>query len=101
MLHRMSLIDYGISVEQVFRNISPAKLYEDAVAFDEALITSTGAIATARARAKKHEQQERRNFSRSRYQRRQSMLDMSRASIPHSSRIVYPDNWDAVKSRAE
>ena len=58
-------------------------------------------ILQNRAREKKHGNEERRTFSESRYQRRQSMLDMSRASIPHSGGIVYPDNWDAVKSRAE
>ena len=46
MSERIELINYGIHVSQVYRNVAPAKLYEDAVAFDSAVITSSGAIAT-------------------------------------------------------
>ncbi len=46
MNHKMDLLDYGIKVKDVLRNPAPARLYEDAVAFDGALITSSGAIAT-------------------------------------------------------
>jgi phosphoenolpyruvate carboxykinase (ATP) len=46
MSHRISLINYGIANQHILRNAAPAKLYEDAVAFDEAVITSSGALAT-------------------------------------------------------
>jgi phosphoenolpyruvate carboxykinase (ATP) len=46
MLHRLNLIDYGISVEDVMRNASPARLYEDALRWDHGVITSSGALAT-------------------------------------------------------
>lgn len=46
MSREMDLNVYGITSPMVLRNASPAKLYEDAVMFDEAMITSSGAIAT-------------------------------------------------------
>lgn len=46
MSHRMGLLTYGVFAKGVLRNPSPAILYEDALAFDEGVITSTGALAT-------------------------------------------------------
>ena len=46
MTTSFELSNYGISVRSIVRNASPAKIYEDAVAFDEAMITSSGALAT-------------------------------------------------------
>jgi phosphoenolpyruvate carboxykinase (ATP) len=46
MKHHADLRDYGIRVEDVLHNPAPARLYEDGVAFDGALITSSGALAT-------------------------------------------------------
>ena len=46
MSERIDLASYGITAQQVSRNVVPAKLYEDAIAFDHAVLTSTGAIAT-------------------------------------------------------
>lgn len=40
------LSQYGITVSRVLRNPTPAKLYEDAVLYDRAKITSTGALLT-------------------------------------------------------
>ncbi len=48
----MSSLDlkaYGIDVKQVARNLSPARLYEESLAHDGGIITSTGAIATSSA----------------------------------------------------
>jgi phosphoenolpyruvate carboxykinase (ATP) len=38
---------YGINVTQVLRNPSPARLYEDAILYERAAITSTGALLTS------------------------------------------------------
>lgn len=38
------LAQYGITVSNVFRNPSPAKLYEDAITYEKASITSVGAL---------------------------------------------------------
>ncbi len=46
MTQSVDLSRLGIRVTKVLRNLSPAKLYEDAVALDDAIITSSGAIAT-------------------------------------------------------
>ena len=43
----VDLKGYGIQVKEIIRNGSPALLYEDAVAWDDATITSSGAIATS------------------------------------------------------
>ncbi len=37
---------YGICAETILRNPTPAELYEDALAFDGGVITSSGAVAT-------------------------------------------------------
>ena len=42
----MSLADYGIQVTNVLRNAPPARLYEDALRYDDGTIVSSGAIAT-------------------------------------------------------
>ena len=49
--HRIDLLEYGIFPRGVLRNPSRALLYEDAVRYDEGLITSSGAIV-ARSHAK-------------------------------------------------
>ncbi|HTN74381.1 MAG TPA: phosphoenolpyruvate carboxykinase (ATP) [Pirellulaceae bacterium] len=49
--HRIDLLKYGILARGVFRNLPPARLYEDAVEFDNCFITASGAIA-ANSRAK-------------------------------------------------
>ncbi|MEM8866429.1 MAG: phosphoenolpyruvate carboxykinase (ATP) [Planctomycetota bacterium] len=46
MKNRVDLSCYGIEVENVRRNLSPAALYEHGILFDQAEITSSGAIAT-------------------------------------------------------
>ncbi len=46
MRSSINLIDYGIQADSVYRNITPAELYEHAVIRDESVITSSGAIAT-------------------------------------------------------
>ncbi|MEM1304286.1 MAG: phosphoenolpyruvate carboxykinase (ATP), partial [Planctomycetota bacterium] len=46
MSTRVDLTAYGITVENVRRNLPPATLYEHAVLFDQAKITASGAIAT-------------------------------------------------------
>ena len=38
------LSSYGIVAPQVQRNVAPARLYEEAVTYDQAVITSTGAL---------------------------------------------------------
>ncbi|MBQ7110113.1 MAG: phosphoenolpyruvate carboxykinase (ATP) [Thermoguttaceae bacterium] len=38
------LTQYGITVSKVFRNASPAQLYEDALAYEKAAISSAGAL---------------------------------------------------------
>ena len=45
----MDLSSYGISVTEITRNGSPAKLYEHGLAYDSAQITASGAIATLSA----------------------------------------------------
>ncbi len=45
MANRFDLSQHGIGAAAVIRNASPAKLYEDGLAFDQSAITSTGAIA--------------------------------------------------------
>ncbi len=40
------LSEYGIVAPQVYRNLSPARLYEEAVRFDNGVITSTGALSS-------------------------------------------------------
>jgi len=42
----LDLSAYGINVSQVVRNPSPPRLYEDAILWDQAVVTSTGAVAT-------------------------------------------------------
>ncbi len=42
----ISLADYGIDVTNVLRNATPARLYEEALQFDEGVVVSSGAIAT-------------------------------------------------------
>jgi len=42
----LDLSAYGINVPQVVRNPSPPRLYEDAILWDQAVLTSTGAVAT-------------------------------------------------------
>ncbi|MEM9187233.1 MAG: phosphoenolpyruvate carboxykinase (ATP) [Planctomycetota bacterium] len=49
---RVDLSSYGIEVENVRRNLSPAALYEHGVLFDQAEITSSGALATDSAAKK-------------------------------------------------
>ncbi len=46
MAQPIDLSEYGIGVAEIHRNLSPAKLYEHALAFDGGEITSAGAIAT-------------------------------------------------------
>ena len=43
---RIAAIAEGQFPSDVLRNAAPAKLYEEAVKFDDATITSTGGIAT-------------------------------------------------------
>lgn len=43
--HRIDLLKYGILARGVYRNLPPARLYEDAVKFDNCVITKGGAIA--------------------------------------------------------
>ncbi len=52
MSQSKSLAEYGIQVSNVLRNASPARLYEDALAFDGGTIVSSGAIATDSAAKK-------------------------------------------------
>ena len=40
----MDLSSYGINVQRVLRNVTPAKLYEDAVTREGAAVTNTGAL---------------------------------------------------------
>ena len=40
------LSEYGIVAPHVYRNLAPGRLYEEAVRFDNGLITSTGALAS-------------------------------------------------------
>jgi len=42
--HRIELLEHGVFASGVIRNPSPAALYEDAVRFDEGMITASGAI---------------------------------------------------------
>ena len=42
----LDLSRHGIHVDRILRNPSPAHLYEDAIARDQATITSTGALST-------------------------------------------------------
>jgi phosphoenolpyruvate carboxykinase (ATP) len=42
--HRIELLEHGVFARGVFRNPSPAALYEDAVRYDEGIIASSGAI---------------------------------------------------------
>jgi phosphoenolpyruvate carboxykinase (ATP) len=49
--HRIDLLEYGIFARGVLRNPSRALLYEDAVRYDQGVITSSGAIV-ARSHAK-------------------------------------------------
>jgi phosphoenolpyruvate carboxykinase (ATP) len=44
--HRIDLLKYGILAKGVYRNLPPARLYEDGVKFDGGIITSSGAIAS-------------------------------------------------------
>ncbi|MBQ9873551.1 MAG: phosphoenolpyruvate carboxykinase (ATP), partial [Thermoguttaceae bacterium] len=44
MSNGFDLTQYGIAVGNVFRNPSPAKLYEDAITYEKASITSAGAL---------------------------------------------------------
>ena len=44
MRSQMDLSSYGIYVDRVLRNPSPARLYEDAITREHAAITSTGAL---------------------------------------------------------
>jgi phosphoenolpyruvate carboxykinase (ATP) len=46
MSHRMGLLSYGVFARGVVRNPVPALLYENALQFDEGVITSSGALAT-------------------------------------------------------
>src|SRR5687767_2493205 len=46
MSHRMGLLEYGVFARGVVRNPAPALLYEQALQFDEGVITSSGALAT-------------------------------------------------------
>jgi len=46
MPSRVDLTPYGINVENVRRNLSPAALYEHGIVYEQAKITSSGAIAT-------------------------------------------------------
>lgn len=52
MPSRVDLTPYGINVENVRRNLSPAALYEHGMIYDQAKITSSGAIATDSASKK-------------------------------------------------
>ena len=45
MPSRISLESYGIFAADVFRNLSPAELYEHAVRYDGAQVTASGALA--------------------------------------------------------
>ena len=49
--HRIDLLEYGIFAHGALRNPSRALLYEDAVRYDQGVITSSGAIV-ARSHAK-------------------------------------------------
>jgi phosphoenolpyruvate carboxykinase (ATP) len=42
--HRIELLEHGVFASGVFRNPSPAALYEDAIQYDEGQLTSSGAI---------------------------------------------------------
>jgi phosphoenolpyruvate carboxykinase (ATP) len=44
--HRIDLLEYGIFARGVLRNPSIAQLYEDAIRYDEAQLTSAGAIVS-------------------------------------------------------
>lgn len=44
--HRIDLLEYGIFARGVLRNLSIAQLYEDAIRYDEAQLTSTGAVVS-------------------------------------------------------
>ena len=44
MSNGFDLSKYGITVSDVYRNPAPAKLYEDAITFEKASITSAGAL---------------------------------------------------------
>jgi phosphoenolpyruvate carboxykinase (ATP) len=46
-LHRISLVEYGITCGDILRNAPPARLYEDAVLFDAGAVTSSGALSTS------------------------------------------------------
>ena len=52
MSNEFCLKEYGITVKTLLRNAAPAKLYEEAVAYDKGVITSSGAIATLSAEKK-------------------------------------------------
>ena len=52
MSQSINLAQYGITVSNVSRNTSPARLYEDGIAFDGGTIVSSGAIATDSAAKK-------------------------------------------------
>ncbi|MCA9246186.1 MAG: phosphoenolpyruvate carboxykinase (ATP) [Planctomycetales bacterium] len=47
MSRSLDLAPYGIKVTQVLRNASPARLYEEAIRFENAKITSRGALVTS------------------------------------------------------
>jgi phosphoenolpyruvate carboxykinase (ATP) len=49
MADSIDLSQYGIKATEIIRNAAPAKLYEDAIRYDGAVITSAGAIATSSA----------------------------------------------------
>lgn len=42
--HRIDLLEYGIFARGVLRNPAPARLYEEALRYDEGVISSSGAI---------------------------------------------------------
>ncbi|MCH8047813.1 MAG: phosphoenolpyruvate carboxykinase (ATP) [Planctomycetes bacterium] len=49
MSDSIDLTQYGIKAKEIIHNAAPAKLYEDAIRYDGAVITSAGAIATSSA----------------------------------------------------
>ena len=42
----LDLSSYGIHAQNVVRNLTPAKLYEDGLAFDQSMLANSGALAT-------------------------------------------------------
>ncbi|HHN45984.1 MAG TPA: hypothetical protein ENN09_00955 [Planctomycetes bacterium] len=55
----------------------------------------------AKSRQARHKASEQYNYNEMRIERRESMLNVEEAAIPHSRRIIYPEDWERIVARSE